>query len=48
MPPFNELPPLPDKEARKPKPFINHADIHKWRDAWRKANGNDPQLWGNE
>jgi hypothetical protein len=48
IPPFNELPPLPDKEARKPKPFINHADIHKWRDAWRKAKGNDSKLWGNE
>jgi hypothetical protein len=49
MPPFNELPPLPDKEARKPKAFIDPAvDFHKWRDEWRKANGNDPKLWGNE
>ena len=42
------LPPSPTKEQRKPKPFINHMDMHRWRDAWRKAKGNDPQLWGNE
>jgi len=42
------LPPAPTKEQRKPKPFINHMDMHRWRDAWRKAKGNDPQLWGNE
>ncbi len=48
LPPFNELPPLPDKEDRAPKPFIYPADMHKWRDAWRKANGNDPKLWGCE
>ncbi len=43
-----KLPPAPTKEYRKPKPFINHVDMHRWRDAWRKAKGNDPQLWGNE
>jgi hypothetical protein len=43
-----KLPPAPSKEVRKPKPFINHMDMHRWRDAWRKAKGNDPQLWGNE
>jgi len=48
LPPFNELPPLPDKEARAPKPFIEHYNMHKWRHEWRKNNGNDPQLWGNE
>lgn len=48
LPPFNELPPLPEKADRAPKPFIQPADMHKWRDAWRKANGNDPKLWGNE
>ena len=42
------LPPAPTQEMRKPKPFINHMDMHRWRDAWRKAKGNDPQLWGNE
>ena len=30
------------------KPLITPADIHRWRDAWRKQNGNDQQLWGNE
>ncbi len=48
LPPFNELPPLATKEDRKPKPFIQPYDIHKWRHEWRKANGNDLQLWGNE
>ena len=42
------LPPAPSKAQRQPKPFINHMDMHRWRDAWRKAKGNDPQLWGNE
>lgn len=42
------LPPAPTKKQRQPKPFINLNDIHRWRDAWRKAKGNDPQLWGNE
>ena len=48
LPPFNELPPLPDKEARAPKPFIQHFNMHKWRHEWRKNMGDDPQLWGNE
>ena len=42
------LPPAPTKEMRQPKPFINFMDMHRWRDAWRKAKGNDPRLWGNE
>ena len=42
------LPPAPTKEMRQPKPFINFIDMHRWRDAWRKAKGNDPRLWGNE
>jgi len=43
--------PLPrsfTKEERKPRPEIDASDIHLWRDAWRKQNGNDPTLWGNE
>ncbi|KPK83687.1 MAG: hypothetical protein AMS27_12145 [Bacteroides sp. SM23_62_1] len=48
LPPFNVLPPLPEKADRSPKPFIQHYHMHKWRDAWRKAEGNDPTLWGNE
>ena len=42
------LPKAPTKEQRKPKPFIRFEDMHHWRDAWRKAKGNDPHLWGNE
>jgi len=42
------LPAAPAKEQRKLMPFIGPSEIHKWRDAWRKAKGNDPQLWGNE
>jgi hypothetical protein len=43
--------PLPrtfTRAERKPMPEIDASDIHLWRDAWRKKNGNDPQLWGNE
>ena len=48
LPPFHDLPPLATKEDRKPKPFIQPHQIHLWRDAWRKARGSDPQLWGDE
>jgi hypothetical protein len=41
------IPPIPGKEARKPKPFINIGDIHRWRNEWRKSKGNDPSLWNN-
>jgi len=47
-PPLARLPPIPGKEARKPKAFIGASEMHKWRDAWRKAHGGDDQLWGNE
>lgn len=43
--------PLPrsfTKEERKPMPAITPSDIHLWRDAWRRAHGNGPKLWGNE
>ncbi len=43
--------PLPrsfTKAERKPMPEITPSDIHLWRDAWRRANGNSPTLWGNE
>ena len=36
------------KAERKPMPEITPADIHLWRDAWRKQNGSGPLLWGNE
>ncbi len=41
-------PPLPDREARAPKPFIGVVEIHRWRHEWRKNLGDDPQLWGRE
>jgi len=46
--PHKVFPPLPDRAARAPKPFIDVVEIHRWRDAWRKAMGNDSTLWGNE
>jgi len=48
QPPLSKLPPLVSKEDRKPKSFINQSDIHRWRNEWRKSQGNDPKLWGNE
>jgi len=42
-----DIPPIPDKETRKPKPLINIGDIHRWRNEWRKSKGNDPSLWAN-
>jgi hypothetical protein len=42
------LPPAPSKAERKPMPAITPSDVHLWRDAWRKQNGNSPTLWGNE
>jgi hypothetical protein len=41
------IPPIPNAEARKPKPMINIGDIHRWRNEWRKSKGNDPKAWGN-
>lgn len=46
--PHKPFPPLPDKEARQPKPFIGPVEIHRWRHEWRQNQGNDPELWGNE
>jgi len=48
QPPLQMLPPIPGKDERAPKPFIQPYDIHKWRDAWRKSKGYAPKLWGNE
>lgn len=42
------IPAIPDKEARKPMPFTNPNDILRWRHEWRKSQGGDRQLWGNE
>lgn len=47
-PPLQKLAPMPSKEERKVKPFIQAYDIHLWRHEWRKNHGNDSKLWGNE
>jgi hypothetical protein len=46
--PHKPFPPFPSREARQPMPAISEADMHVWRDAWRKAHGSGAQLWGNE
>ena len=46
--PHKHFPPLAGKAERAPKPMIGVVDIHRWRDAWRKAHGSDPKLWGDE
>lgn len=43
----SRIPAIPDAAARKPRPLIGPADIHRWRNEWRKSKGNDPTLWGN-
>ncbi|MBX7132385.1 MAG: DUF2961 domain-containing protein [Fimbriimonadaceae bacterium] len=45
--PSRPFPALPSAEARVPLPVIGVVDVHRWRDAWRTANGGG-QLWGNE
>ena len=45
--PSAPLPPLPPAAERVPREEIRVVDIHRWRDAWRRANGGGP-LWGNE
>ncbi|MGQ8334930.1 glycoside hydrolase family 172 protein [Sunxiuqinia sp. A32] len=43
--------PLPrsfSKEERKPMPAIAPAQIHLWRDSWRREHGEKSTLWGNE
>ncbi len=46
--PHKPFPPFPSRAARQPMPTIREWDVHLWRDAWRKAHGNDSRLWGNE
>ena len=43
----SKLPAIPGGEAREPLPIIGPADIHRWRNEWRKNHGNSPKLWGN-
>lgn len=45
--PSRPFPPLPDRQARVPRPEIGVVEIHRWRDAWRRAHGGGP-LWGDE
>jgi hypothetical protein len=45
--PSRPFPPLPSAEERVPLPEISPVDVHRWRDAWRKAKGGG-RLWGNE
>ncbi|PST82543.1 hypothetical protein C7T94_07680 [Pedobacter yulinensis] len=41
------VPAIPDKAGRKPMPFVDFIDMHKWRHEWRKNKGNDATLWNN-
>lgn len=47
----DEACPLPrsfSRTERQPMPEITPSDIHLWREAWRKQQGDGPTLWGNE
>ena len=46
--PHKAYPPMPDRAARKPRPFIGVVEMHRWRDEWRKSLGGEPKLWGDE
>ncbi|ETZ22997.1 glycoside hydrolase family 172 protein [Pedobacter sp. V48] len=41
------VPAIPDAAARKPMPMIGPAEIHRWRNEWRKNKGNGSKVWGN-
>jgi hypothetical protein len=43
-----KVPDIVGVKERKPKPVIGVVEMHKWRDAWRKSKGSNPNLWGNE
>jgi len=45
--PHRPLPPLPPPEARGNLPPIDVREVHRWRDAWRRARGGG-KLWGHE
>ncbi len=45
--PHKPFPEIVPKEKRQNMPPIGVVEIHRWRDAWRKAMG-DSLLWGNE
>jgi hypothetical protein len=45
--PHKPFPAMRPKEGRQNMPGIGAVEIHRWRDAWRKARGGG-KLWGNE
>lgn len=45
--PSKPFPPLPSADQRIPRPEIGVIELHRQRDAWRKAHGGGA-LWGNE
>lgn len=45
--PHKVFPKMKGPEERKPMPAVGVADIHRWRDAWRREQGNGV-LWGDE
>lgn len=45
--PHKPFPTMRPKEERQNMPPIGPVEIHRWRDAWRKAHGSG-KLWGNE
>jgi hypothetical protein len=47
--PLAKLPPIPDKQSRKPRrPIGNALEFHRWRQEWRKSMGGGATLWGSE
>ena len=42
--PHKVFEPLPDRETRRPRPFVGPQDIHRWRQDARQQTG-DPQMW---
>lgn len=46
--PHRPFDPLLPKEKRQNMPEIGVVEIHRWRNAWRKAMGEGRKLWGNE
>jgi len=45
--PHKPFPEMRPKEERQNMPAIGPVEMHRWRDAWRRAHDNK-KLWGNE
>ena len=45
--PHRPFPAFPPKDARQNMPEIGVREVHRWRDAWRRARGGG-RLWGHE